>query len=260
MNAKDKHPAILVKDAILARSGIYVYGRDELLVMGVGLKDDRPLYRVYRPPNVIVEAKDKFSFAVVTKEHTALDTSPENFREQAAGVVGDSIDVVTLSDGTVALKGRIAFYTKDVADYFESGNKETSAQYAMCLVPGGDPERDGYDFVMTAITSVNGLAITARGRGGENVRVLDSMPVLNRYVGGNRMKGGFLSFLGIGKAKDAGFKFSDALYGGMEKVKALGAADTAGVEKAVGDVMLHIVSLGDSEVKEVLAGAVSDCF
>jgi hypothetical protein len=259
MIAKDRHPAILVKDAILARSGIYTYSREELLGMGVPLKDSKAVYRVYRPPNVIVEAKDKFSFAVVTKEHTVSDTSPDNFRDQADGVVGDSVEVVTLDDGTVALKGRIAFYTKDVADYFEGGNKETSAQYDMCLVPCSDPVRDGYDFVMTRITSVNGLAITAHGRGGRHVRVLDSLYAINTYVGGNRMKSGFLAFLGIGKAKDSEITFSDVLYRGIEKVKALGAADTAGIDAAVGEVMSYVVPLGDGEAKEVLVGAVSDC-
>jgi hypothetical protein len=259
MEVKDKHPAILVKDAILARSGIYVYSRDELLKMGIPLADDKPLYRIYRPPHVIVGAKDKFSFAVVTKGHTVSDTSPDNFREQADGVVGDSIEVVTLEDGNVALKGRVAFYTKSVADSFESGNKETSAQYSMQLRPCDDPVRDGYDFVMTKITSVNSVAVLGHGRGGSSVRVLDGMPVPDIYIGGNRMRSGFLSFLGIGKPKDAGFKFSDVLFGSIGKVKALDAADTAGIEKAVGEVMSYVVSLGDSEAKEVLTGAVSDC-
>lgn len=260
MVVKDKHPAILVKDAILARSGIYMYSRDELRAMDITPKDDKLLYKVYRPPNVIVEAKDKFSFAVVTKEHAISDTSPDNFREQADGVVGDHIEVVTLEDGTVGLKGRIAFYTKDVADYFESGNKETSAQYSMCLIPSNDPARDGHDFVMTKIISVNSMAITAHGRGGKNVRVLDSMAAIDKNRGSSRMKSGFLAFLGIGKTKDTGFKFSDTLFGGIEKVKALNVADTAGIDKAVEEVMAHVVSLGASEAKEVLMGAVSDCF
>jgi hypothetical protein len=259
VGATDKHPAIMVKPAILARSGIYVYGRDEMLAMGFTVKDDKSFYKVYRPPHTLIEAKDKFCFAVVTKEHTAFDTSPENFREQADGVVGDSVEVVTLDDGNIGLKGRIAFYTKDVADYFESGNKETSAQYHMALAPSSDPVKDGYDFVMVGIESVNSLAITSQGRGGGSVRVLDSMAAMNKFIGGNRMKGGFLSFLGIGKTKDAGFKFSDALFGGISKVRALDASDSAGIEKAVGEVMAHVVSLGDSEAKEVLAGAVSDC-
>jgi hypothetical protein len=257
--AADKHPAIMVKPAILARSGVYVYGRDEMLAMGFTLAEDKPFYKVYRPPHVLIAAKDKFCFAVVTKEHTVFDTSPENFREQADGVVGDSVEVVTLENGNIGLKGRIAFYTKDVADYFESGNRETSAQYRMGLAPSNDPARDGYDFVMTGIESVNSLAITAQGRGGKSVRVLDSTAVIDKVIGGSKMSG-FLSLFGIGKTKDAGFKFSDALFGGIAKVKALDAADTAGIEKAVGEVMSHVVSLGDSEAKGILTGAVSDCF
>jgi hypothetical protein len=249
----------MVKPAILARSGIYVYGRDEILAMGFTPAEDRPLYKVYRPPHVLIGAKDKFCFAVVTKEHTVFDTSPENFREQADGVVGDSVEVVTLEDGNIGLKGRIAFYTKDVADYFEIGNRETSTQYRMALAPSADPARDGYDFVMTGIESVNSVAILPHGRGGKSVCVLDSAAVMNKVTGGNRMKGGFLSFLGIGKAKDTGFRFSDILFGGIAKVKALDAADAAGIEQAVGEVMSHVISLGDSEAKEVLTGAVSDC-
>jgi hypothetical protein len=112
---------------------------------------------------------------------------------------------------------------------------------------------------MTGIESVNSVAIVPRGRGGESVRVLDSASVENTFMRRGRMKSGFLSLFGIGKAKDTGFKFSDVLFGGIAKVKALDAADSAGIEKAVGEVMSHVVSLGDSEAKEVLTGAVSDC-
>jgi hypothetical protein len=260
MTVKDKHPAVLVKDAILARSGIYLYSRDDLRRMKIAPREEKAEYRVYRPPGVVIEAKDKFPFAVVTKEHTAFDTSPDNFREQADGVVGDSIEVVALDGGHIALKGRIAFYTRDAADYFESGNKETSAQYDMRLAESRDPDGDGYDYMMTGIESVNGVAITARGRGGKNVRVLDSMAaaVIDKAIGGNEM-GGFLSFLGIGKAKDTEFKFSDVLFGGVAKVKAFDGSDAAGVEEAVGEIMSHVAPLGGSEAKDILAGAVSDC-
>lgn len=259
MEARDRHPAILVKDAVLARSGIYAYGREELMRMGHVPKDNKAFYRVYRPPSVLVGCKDKFAFAVVTKEHTAEDTSPDNFRGQADGFVGNAIDVVALDDGNIGLKGEIAFYTRDIADYFERGNKETSAQYGLKLCPSADSARDGYDFVMTDITYVNSLAITAHGRGGRGVRVMDSVGAEN-VTGGLRMKKGFLSFLGIGKTKDAGFKFSETLLGSMAKVKALGASDTAGVEKEVAGVMDYVTALGESEEREVLAGAVADCY
>jgi hypothetical protein len=259
MGAKDKHPAILVKDAILARSGIYEYSREEILRMGCTLKENKPFYKVYRPPHVLVAAKDKFAFAVVTKEHPVDDTSADNFRDQASGCVGNDIAVAALEDGNIGLKGKIAFYTKDVADYFEQGNKETSAQYELKLQPSTDSARDGYDFMMTEITSVNGLAITARGRGGSSVRVLDSI-TMDKTVRGCKMKKGFLAFLGIGKAKDANFKFSEVLLGSMAKVKALDAADTAGIDREVTDVLAYVTALGESEAREVLAGAVADCY
>jgi hypothetical protein len=260
MKVKDKHPAVLVKDAILARSGIYRYSREDLRGMKLVPREEKAEYKVYRPPGVLIGAKDKFPFAVVTKEHTASDTSPDNFRQQADGVVGDRIEVVALEDGHIALKGRIAFYTRDAADYFESGNRETSAQYDMRLAESRDPEGDGYDYMMTDIESVNGVAITARGRGGKNVRVLDSVAAaaIDKAIGGNEM-GGFLSFLGIGKAKDTGFKFSDVLFGGIAKVKAFDGADAACIEGAVGEIMSHVSPLGGSEAKDILAGAVSDC-
>jgi hypothetical protein len=260
MDVKDRHPAIMVKDAILARSGIYIYGRDEMLLMGFSLEDAKASYRIFRPPSVIVEAKDKFAFVVVTKEHPVFDVSPDSFRKDAEGVVGNDINVVTLEDGNIGLKGQIAFYTKDVADYFEQGNRETSAQYRMTLARSNGPAKDGYDFIMTGITSVNCLAITAQGRGGSGVRVLDSMAIFDKGVGGSRMKKGFLSFLGIGKAKDADFSFSGVLLDSMVKVKALDAADTAGIDREVTGVMSYVTALGDSEAREVLAGAVADCY
>jgi hypothetical protein len=258
MVVKDNHPAIMVKDAILARSGIYTYTAEEIRDIGFPVDKNKQFCTVYRPPSVIVKAKDKFAFVVVTRKHAAADTEPGNFHEQADGVVGDSIDVVPMQNGDIALKGRIAFYTKDVADFFESGNKETSAQYHMKLAASSDPVRDGYDYVMTDITSVNSLAIVPLGRGGRDVRVLDSI-ARNKSNGGVKMIGGFLSFLGIGKTKDENFKFSDVLFGGIARVKEAGVSDLAGVEKAVGDVMSYVTALGESEARSVLAGAVSDC-
>jgi hypothetical protein len=74
------------------------------------------------------------------------------------------------------------------------------------------------------------------------------------------MQKGFLAFLGIGKTKDVNFKFSDMLFGSIAKVKALNGADTAGIDREVAEAMSYVTALGDSEAREVLAGAVSDCY
>lgn len=72
-----------------------------------------------------------------------------------------------------------------------------------------------------------------------------------------KVRSGFLSFLGIGKQKDSGFKFSAVLMDSVAKVHSL---DAAGVEQEVTGVMEHVAALGDSEARDLLAGAVADCF
>jgi hypothetical protein len=121
--------------------------------------------------------------------------------------------------------------------------KELSAQYGMYLAPSENSARDGYDFVMTKITFVNSVAITTRGRGGVDVRVLDNMTAIDKVIGRNKMRSGFLSFLGIRKPKDTNFKFSDALFGGIAKARALDAADASGIEKAVGEAAYMVLGV-----------------
>jgi hypothetical protein len=70
--------------------------------------------------------------------------------------------------------------------------------------------------------------------------------------------GGFLaSVLGIGKAKDANFKFSTALMDSVAKARTL---DAAGIEKEAAGVLSHIAAFGDSEARALLIGSVTDCF
>jgi hypothetical protein len=252
---RDNHPAIMIKPGILARSGVYLYSYDEMVKRGFTPPVKKEFYKEYRPAHVLVRNKDKFAFSTMTVEHTPDETSPDNFRDQTSGIVGDSIEVVALENGEVALQGRMAFYTQDAVDYYNAGNKETSADYRSKVVLSKNPE---YDLELVDIISVNGVVITERGRGGPSVRVMDSAPAKNQ-TGGLKMKKGVLSTLfGIGRSKDGdSFKLSALL---MEKVKAVHTMDAAGVTKAVEDVMAHITTLGDREEREILIGAVTDSF
>lgn len=251
---KDNHPAIMIKQGILARSGVYLYSYDEMVQRGFTPPVKKDFYKEYRPAHVLIRAKDKFAFSAVTVEHTKDETNPDNFREQASGIVGDSIEVTTLDNGEVALQGSMAFYTQDAVDYFNSGNKETSADYRSKVVLSKNPE---YDLELVEILSVNGVVLTERGRGGPSVRVMDSAKADNK-TGGLKMKKGVLStLLGIGRVKDDSFKLSKLL---MEKVKQVHTLDTAGITKAVEDVMAHITPLADREEREILIGAVTDSF
>ena len=258
----DKSAQLAVKDAILARSGIYLYSQSDVQAMGMKPKINKPVYREYRPAGVLIDSKDKFSLVPVPKNHPPVDITAENFHEFASGVTGGPIEAVTLPNGEVGLKGKIAFFTTDAYDFYMSGSKETSAGYAKTLVYSDDPDRDGYDWMLTGITSVNHVAVLPRGRGGNEVRVLDKAANINNSNdGGTKMAikaiGGFLASLGIGKPKDEKFDFSQKL---MESVAKVHTLDAAGLDNEVASVMTHVSGFGDSTAKEVLVGAVADCF
>jgi hypothetical protein len=84
---------------------------------------------------------------------------------------------------------------------------------------------------------------------------MDSAAMNILDIGGLKMKSGFLSFLGL-KPKDDTFKFSAVLMDSLGKVK----SEPASVEKEIAGITGHVAKLGDSEAKEVLAGAVADCY
>jgi len=249
----DRHPALGVKDACLARSGVYNYTYDEMVMRGYTPSIKKPLYSEFRPPEVVARAKDLFAFAAVTKEHTEMETTPENFRLQASGIVGDNIVVKDMPDGNIGLFGKMAFYTKDAWDYYQAGNKETSADYRSVCVPDTTGQ---YDFILKDILSVNGVVVTARGRGGSAVRVMDSGNMFDRF-GGNKMAGkkGVLGFLGIGRSKDTEFKLSKIV---MDGIKTLHSLDSAGREKLAGEMMTPVMQLNESADRELLIGAVRD--
>jgi hypothetical protein len=255
--AQDGSSQLAVKDAIFARSGIYLYSRKEIEAWGIKPKEDKPLYRVYRPAGVLVAAKDKFALVPFCREHPAVDVTPDNFHEYASGVTGGPVEAVTLEDGEIGLRGSVAFFTRDAYDFYMAGNREISVGYVHHLREVRDADRVGYDLIMESIDSVNHACVVPRGRGGAGVRVLDSMQGAIKNTGGVKMMNGFLAFLGIGKAKDENFKLSQVLLDSVAKVHTL---DQEGIDREVAGVMAHVNALGDSGAKELLLGAVTDCF
>jgi hypothetical protein len=252
---RDNHPAIMIKPSILARSGVYLYTHDEMIKRGFTPPVRKEIYKEYRPAAVLIRNKDKFAFTAMTVEHTDDEISAANFRDQASGVIGDSIEVTTLDDGEVALRGNIAFYTQDAVDYFNAGNKETSADYRSKVVLSKNPL---YDLELVDIISVNAVVITERGRGGENVRVRDSLPSAQKKTGGLKMGYNVLGFLGIGRTKDkADFKLSQVVMTGVKQVHTV---DAKKLDELVGGVMRHITVLSESKDREILIGAVQDSF
>jgi len=248
----DRHPAIAIKDACLARSGVYEYSYDEMIARGYTPAIKKPYYTEYRPAEVIERCKDKFGLTAVTVEHTLDETHEGNFHDQAVGVIGDNLVIKRMPGGDeIGIFGKMAFYTKDGYEYYRSGGKETSADYRSIIKPDATGK---YDFVLQDILSVNGVVITQRGRGGADVRVMDAG---RNIFGGINMAGrkGVLSFLNVGRSKDASFKMSKVVFDG---IKTLHTLDAAGKEKLAGDIMAHVTDLSDGKNKELLIGAVKD--
>jgi hypothetical protein len=258
-DAQDGSSQLAVKDAVFARSGIQLYTRQDIESWGIKPRTDKALYRVYRPAGVLAAAKDKFALVPFAKTHPPVDITPDNYRQYACGTTGGPVEVVPVEGGEIGLRGRIAFATRDAYDFYMAGNRELSAGYRHHIREVRNPEDTGYDFVMELIDSVNHMALVPQGRGGSGVRVLDmgSIQAVVKHAGGLRVKNGFLAFLGIGKAKDENFKLSSVL---LESVAKAHTLDAAALEKEIAGVMSHVIALGDSEAKELLVGAVTDCY
>lgn len=250
--------AIIVKNAILARSGIYVYSHAEMVRRGLNPEVKKDFYREYRPASVLIAAKDKFKYAVLTKEHPRSITA-DNIQQVIEGVVGSAIEVVTLDNDEIALKGELAFYTKDGVDYYNSGAKETSAQYISKVSP---IFCDDYDYVLDSIEEVQGLALTLQGRGGSSVAVLDSLisagEAAEKKLQGDKVmssKNSILSFLGIGKAPQD--ELSSLVIDSLNGYDGLSEAD----KKARRDKVDALINpLADTPEKAILADTVKDCF
>jgi hypothetical protein len=249
--------AIIVKNAILARSGIYIYSHEEMLRRGHVPEVTKAFYREYRPASVLVAAKDKFKYAVLTKEHPQSITA-DNVQQVIEGVVGSNIEVVVLENDEIALKGELAFYTKDAVSYYDTGAKETSAQYISKV---SAVTCDDYDYILEEIQEVQGLALTRQGRGGSSVAVLDSLisagakPEEKNIQGDKKMGKSILSFFGIGNPPqdELSSLVIDSLTG------YIGVSDAE--KKTRRDKVESLISsLADSKEKNILIDTVKDCF
>ena len=251
--------AIIVKNAILARSGIYMYSYDEMVARGHTPTEKKDFYKEYRPASVLITAKDKFRYATLTKEHPYKIDS-DNMKDVFEGVVGSNIDVVVLENEEIALKGEIAFFTKDAVEYYNTGGKETSAQYHSKVIPVYGEE---YDFLLEEIQDVQGLALTLRGRGGASVAVLDSLisagqqPAEKNIQGDKIMssRNSILSFLGIGRAPQD--ELSSLV---IDSLKDYNDAPEAEKKARREKVEALVNPLADSPEKKILMDTVKDCF
>ena len=257
VKTQDDKPYIEKKPVVLCRSGIMEYTRNEAANMAHlnPTRAYKDIYKVYRPKSVVLGAIEMMKDLPITVEHPNQFISPENWSKLVRGHTTSDIDVVPLENGEIGIKSHAVFPTYDLYNYLLNGNEDVSLGYEATYVAVDDPDAVGYDIVMTEITSVNHLALTAAGRGGKEVSVLDSL------IGGMKMSvnsGLFYRFKKALMTKDAkGKKFSELVMDSVQKAKGLeGDAFATEVSKITDSIGI----LKDCPAKEVLLGIVKDSF
>jgi hypothetical protein len=250
-------PYIEIKKARIARAGRQFYTASEMKERAAKFKDSgKGLYAEYRPPEVLIKNLSKFNYVPFINDHTTFDLTPDNWKQYAIGVVGGNAGVEVVND-EVYVTNDVVFYDRKAYEDYRNGKVELSARYDARFGLVDDEEACGYSSVLLDIPSVNHVALVSMARAGHEAKIIDGLGTGSGYGGFEmKMKSGFLSFLGIGKAKDDSFKFSTVLMDSLGKVK----AGEATIEKEIPGVAGHFASLGDSEAKELLTGAVADCY
>lgn len=176
--------ARLNKHVAIARSGVYVYSAGALPGLGLSVppeKKNQQSFGVFRPPEVLAKAKDKFTKLPVTLEHPPRFVDGNNFREFTQGYTGDSVEVEPMPDGhNVILCSTLTLADNESINAYYRGIVEVSPGYRGVFdwQDGISPDGEHYDIVMQDITEVNHLALTRRGRGGPSACVLDSREVI----------------------------------------------------------------------------------
>lgn len=251
----ETQPYLERKNVILARSGKQIYQASECRLFGL---DERPndrksSYIVYRPASVLIAALPLFKTLTITKEHPPEFIDGRNYQRYAHGTTGENPEVVSLTGGNIGIKSNLVFSTDEIYNYYIDGNSQVSVGYQAKYEWNPAYAEDGYDIIMTEITTVNHLAVTAAGRGGKEVAIIDSL------IGGITMlRSGIFRFLEKkGKTNDSSKPFSALVLDSVEKAKGKSKDET---EAVLASVLDSLATLKDSENKTLLVDAVSDCF
>lgn len=170
----------LVKNAILARSGVYQYTRGELRALGLSDPPkwigDKEVFNVFRPAPVIAVAveRGKFNHLPLTTPHPPEFVDRENFREYAVGWTGDKASMEYLADiDEAVVRSTVVIGDAEAAEAYEKGVKELSHGYMAEFRWRGEKEGGTFDAVMTQITDGNHMALVPRGRAGAAAAILD---------------------------------------------------------------------------------------
>jgi hypothetical protein len=173
----------LEKNVIIARSGVYKYEPQALpglKVQGVAPDgwESKTYYNVYRPANVVMQAKDKFVKLPLIREHQAI-IDGKNFRDYALGWTGDTADIAVLpGSNEIGIQSTVNLIDEEAIRMYDEGFRDVSPLYGASFkwASGKSPDGEDYDIIMDDVIDVNHLAFTKQGRGGPAV-AMDSTTV-----------------------------------------------------------------------------------
>lgn len=155
----------LVGDARVARTGIQIYRGPE-----VG-RPDMDVVRVFRPEGEVFakDALHSYAHRPVTNDHPTEMVDSKNWKDHSIGQTGGDV----ARDGEFVRVPMVLMDAGAIADY-ESGKRELSMGYRANIVfdSGVTPEGEQYDAIQTDLR-MNHLALVARARGGEKLRLGD---------------------------------------------------------------------------------------
>lgn len=174
----------LEKNVAIAKSGVYEYGRNEIVRM-LGITQDAipsehsglAYFGVYRPAPVLAASVSKFTKLPAVLEHPGEAINGSNFREYTLGWTGDSAFAEYISDSDeVIIRSSLNLIDDEAVRAYRSGIREVSPGYKAEFKWSGGTAPDGkkYQIIMDSIESVNHLAMTRAARGGSDTSILDS--------------------------------------------------------------------------------------
>lgn len=155
----------LVGEAPVARAGVQVYAGYE-----VG-RPDLAVVRVYRPPEEVFsqDALRSYAHRPITVGHPSEKVTADNWKDLAAGQTGDEV----VRDGDVVRVPLVLMDANAIRKH-QTGVRELSMGYdaEIEFSDGTTPDGDAYDAIQRN-QRMNHLALVARARGGERLRLGD---------------------------------------------------------------------------------------
>lgn len=223
----------VVKDVLIAKSGIYQYAKSELPGLGLDYVpkqfEHKQIFNVYRPAVVLAKACGLFTRLPITDEHPNNMLTNSDFKRHIVGYTGDSSTIEQREDGEVYIRSTVSLLDSKVVAEYENGKREVSPGYygRFVWVEGETNDGTPYEIIMTAIEDVNHLAVVRNGRGGATSSILDHKGVQNMKLITNLFHNVFSRKRGVVDKEACTFRktLTDSIMGnvvdGIEKAKKL---------------------------------------